>query len=101
MSIAVGGGMAVQRAVVDKWKDITGGFLLEGYGLTECAPLVAANPHDSTEYNGAIGLPVPSTDVRIIDDEGNVLPNDQVGELQVRNCKLCRATGSDLKLLKK
>lgn len=84
MSIAVGGGMAVQRAVVDKWKDITGGFLLEGYGLTECAPLVAANPHDSTEYNGAIGLPVPSTDVRIIDDEGNVLPNDQVGELQVR-----------------
>lgn len=84
MSIAVGGGMAVQRAVADKWKDITGGFLLEGYGLTECAPLVAANPHDSTEYNGAIGLPVPSTDVRIIDDEGNVLPNDQVGELQVR-----------------
>ncbi|MBD1559085.1 long-chain-fatty-acid--CoA ligase FadD [Vibrio sp. S9_S30] len=84
MNIAVGGGMAVQRAVADKWKSITGGFLLEGYGLTECAPLVAANPHDSTEYSGAIGLPVPSTDVRIIDDEGNVLPNDQVGELQVR-----------------
>ncbi|BCL68950.1 Long-chain-fatty-acid--CoA ligase [Vibrio nigripulchritudo MADA3029] len=84
LSIAVGGGMAVQRAVADKWKEITGGFLLEGYGLTECAPLVAANPHDSTEYSGAIGLPVPSTDVRIVDDEGKVLANDQVGELQVR-----------------
>ncbi|UAB69485.1 long-chain-fatty-acid--CoA ligase FadD [Vibrio sp. SCSIO 43132] len=84
LSIAVGGGMAVQRAVADKWKEITGGFLLEGYGLTECAPLVAANPHDSTEYSGAIGLPVPSTDVRIVDDEGQVLANDQVGELQVR-----------------
>ncbi len=83
MSIAVGGGMAVQQVVADKWKRITGGFLLEGYGLTECAPLVAANPHDSTEYTGAIGLPVPSTDVRIIDDEGKILPLDQVGELQV------------------
>jgi acyl-CoA synthetase (AMP-forming)/AMP-acid ligase II len=84
LSIAVGGGMAVQRAVADKWKEITGGFLLEDYGLTECAPLVAANPHDSTEYSGAIGFPVPSTDVRIVDDEGKVLANDQVGELQVR-----------------
>ncbi|USD64521.1 long-chain-fatty-acid--CoA ligase FadD [Vibrio sp. SCSIO 43136] len=84
LHISVGGGMAVQEAVANKWKDITGGFLLEGYGLTECAPLVAANPHDSSAYNGAIGLPVPSTDVRIVNDDGEVVPQGEVGELQVR-----------------
>ncbi len=86
LHISVGGGMSVQKAVAEKWKEITGGFLLEGYGLTECAPLVAANPHDSSAYNGAIGLPVPSTEARIIDDEGKILPStpESVGELQVR-----------------
>ncbi len=84
LKLSVGGGMAVQRAVADKWKATTGIHLLEGYGLTECSPLVTGNPYDLTEYSGAIGLPVPSTEVRIIDDEGNVLPLDQVGELQVR-----------------
>ena len=76
--------MAVQRAVAEKWLKITKCYLLEGYGLTECAPLVAAYPYDLKEYNGLIGLAMPSTDVRIIDDEGNVLPYDQTGELQVR-----------------
>nr|WP_086940438.1 long-chain-fatty-acid--CoA ligase FadD [Thaumasiovibrio occultus] len=84
LNLAVGGGMAVQRAVAERWKATTGVYLLEGYGLTECSPLVAAYPHDTTDYNGSIGVPVPSTDVRIVDDEGNVLSNDQVGELQVR-----------------
>lgn len=84
MKLAVGGGMAVQQAVAEKWKKATGVFLLEGYGLTECSPLVSGCPHDMTDYNGSIGLPVPSTEVRIIDDEGNPLPNTQVGELQVR-----------------
>ena len=84
LRLSVGGGMAVQRAVADKWKQITGNYLLEGYGLTECSPLVAAYPYDLTDYNGSIGLPVPSTDVRIVDDEGLVLANDQTGELQVR-----------------
>ena len=84
LRLSVGGGMAVQRAVADKWKQITGNYLLEGYGLTECSPLVAAYPYDLTDYNGSIGLPVPSTDVRIVDDEGQVLANDQTGELQVR-----------------
>ncbi|MBC7003350.1 long-chain-fatty-acid--CoA ligase FadD [Photobacterium sp. BZF1] len=84
LRLSVGGGMAVQRAVADKWKQITGNYLLEGYGLTECSPLVAAYPYDLTDYNGSIGLPVPSTDVRIVDDEGLVLGNDQTGELQVR-----------------
>ncbi|UXI02107.1 long-chain-fatty-acid--CoA ligase FadD [Photobacterium sp. TY1-4] len=84
LRLSVGGGMAVQRAVAEKWKQITGNYLLEGYGLTECSPLVAAYPYDLVDYNGSIGLPVPSTDVRIVDEEGQVLANDQVGELQVR-----------------
>ncbi|MGL6025923.1 MAG: long-chain-fatty-acid--CoA ligase FadD [Vibrio sp.] len=84
MKLAVGGGMAVQRAVAEHWKKTTGVHLLEGYGLTECSPLVTGNPYNLSDYTGAIGLPVPSTEVRIVDDEGNVLANDQVGELQVR-----------------
>ncbi|PKF51571.1 long-chain-fatty-acid--CoA ligase FadD [Enterovibrio nigricans] len=84
LNLTVGGGMAVQRAVAEQWKKVTGKHLLEGYGLTECSPLVAAYPYDLVEYNGSIGLPVPSTDVRIVDDEGNVVGNDQIGELQVK-----------------
>ncbi|MEF1310962.1 long-chain-fatty-acid--CoA ligase FadD [Vibrio mytili] len=84
LRLAVGGGMAVQRAVAESWLKTTGCYLLEGYGLTECSPLVAAYPHDLTEYNGSIGLPVPSTEVRIVDEEGNVLANSETGELQVR-----------------
>lgn len=80
MKLAVGGGMAVQRAVAERWKKTTGVHLR----LTECSPLVTGNPYDLTDYTGAIGLPVPSTEVRIVDDAGNVVPNDQVGELQVR-----------------
>ncbi|MGO2343145.1 long-chain-fatty-acid--CoA ligase FadD [Vibrio litoralis] len=84
LRLSVGGGMAVQRAVAEKWIKITKCYLLEGYGLTECSPLVAAYPYDLKEYNGSIGLAMPSTEVRIIDDEGNVLGFDQTGELQVR-----------------
>ncbi|HAS6108131.1 long-chain-fatty-acid--CoA ligase FadD [Vibrio vulnificus] len=84
LKLAVGGGMAVQRAVAEKWKKTTGCYLLEGYGLTECSPLVAAYPHDLVDYNGSIGLPVPSTEVRIINDEGEALANTETGELQVR-----------------
>ncbi|MDW6003614.1 long-chain-fatty-acid--CoA ligase FadD [Vibrio mangrovi] len=84
LHLSVGGGTAVQRAVADEWKKVTGLHLLEGYGLTECSPLVAGNPYDLSDYSGAIGLPVPSTEVRIVDEDGQVLPFDQVGELQVR-----------------
>lgn len=84
LRLSVGGGMAVQRAVAEKWQNITGNYLLEGYGLTECSPLVAAYPYDLTQYNGSIGLPVPSTEVRLIDDEGNEVSMDGTGELQVR-----------------
>lgn len=81
--LTIGGGMAVQRAVAEKWKAATGVPLIEGYGLTECSPVVAAGRYDQTEYSGAIGLPLPSTDMRVVDEEGNVLPQGEVGELQV------------------
>ncbi|HHF3222054.1 long-chain-fatty-acid--CoA ligase FadD [Vibrio diabolicus] len=84
LRLAVGGGMAVQRSVAERWQKTTGCYLLEGYGLTECSPLVAAYPHDLVEYNGSIGLPVPSTEVRIVDEEGNALASTETGELQVR-----------------
>ncbi len=84
LKIAIGGGMAVQKAVAEEWQKVTGVVLAEGYGLTECSPLVAVNPYDLSEYNGTIGMPVPSTEVRVIDDEGNVLPIGQAGELQVK-----------------
>ncbi|ASI90169.1 MULTISPECIES: long-chain-fatty-acid--CoA ligase FadD [Vibrio] len=84
LRLSVGGGMAVQRAVAEQWKKTTGCLLLEGYGLTECSPLVAAYPHDLEQYNGSIGLPVPSTEVRIVDEDGNPVTDDSKGELQVR-----------------
>jgi long-chain acyl-CoA synthetase len=84
LNLTVGGGMAVQRSVAERWKKATGVQLIEGYGLTECSPLVAACPYDLGEYNGSIGVPVASTEVRIIDDEGNPIANTEIGELQVR-----------------
>jgi long-chain acyl-CoA synthetase len=84
LHLCVGGGMSVQRAVAEKWKQITGLHLLEGYGLTECSPLVTGNPYDTQYYTGAIGVPVPSTEVRLVNQMGEVVGFDQVGELQVR-----------------
>ncbi len=82
--LTVGGGMAVQRAVAEKWQKITGVPLVEGYGLTEASPVVAAGHPDQTEYTGSIGLPLPSTEVRVVSEEGEVLPQGEIGELQVR-----------------
>ena len=84
LKIVVGGGMAVQTAVAQKWKAITGTTLSEGYGLTESSPVVTTNPIDGSARLGSIGIPIPSTDVRIIDEAGNVLPAGEVGELQVK-----------------
>lgn len=84
LRFSVGGGMSVQKAVADKWEQVTGIHLLEGYGLTECSPLVAGNPYDLKCYNGSIGLPVPSTDIRLVDDNGQDVPNGQPGELWVK-----------------
>jgi len=84
MRVTLGGGMAVQKAVADRWKEVTGKPLIEAYGLTETSPAATINPLDLKEYNGAIGLPVSSTEVAIRDDDGNDVPLGQSGELCVR-----------------
>lgn len=84
LHLSAGGGMQVQHVVAERWEKLTGRFLLEGYGLTECAPLVSANPHNMTYHSGSIGLPVPSTEVKLIDDSGQEVPPGEVGELCVK-----------------
>lgn len=82
--LALGGGMAVQKNVAEKWKTVTGISILEAYGLTETSPCVTINPADSKTYNGMIGLPVSSTDIAILDENGQELPLGQAGELAVK-----------------
>ena len=84
LKLSLGGGMAVQRVVAEKWYKVTGGVLLEAYGLTETSPAVCINPMTIEAYNGSIGLPVPSTDVIVMADDGNPLPAGERGELCVR-----------------
>ncbi len=81
LKVALGGGMSVQRPVAEKWQEITGTRLLEGYGLTECAPLVTMSPYDQQEYNGTIGIPAASTDVRLVKDDGTAAELGEPGEL--------------------
>lgn len=80
----LGGGMAVQRAVAERWKQVTGVTLLEAYGLTETSPAVCINPLTVTDFNGSIGLPIPSTEVAILDEHDKVCPTGEVGELCVK-----------------
>ncbi len=84
MKIALGGGMAVQKAVADRWKQVTGKVLLEAYGLTETSPAACINPLDLKAYNGFIGMPIPSTDVVIKDDNDKTLGIDEVGEICIK-----------------
>jgi long-chain acyl-CoA synthetase len=84
LHLTLGGGMAVQRAVAERWKRTTGCTLAEAYGLTETSPAVCINPLDLADYNGSIGLPVPSTDVAIWSEDNQPLPVGEVGELMVR-----------------
>jgi long-chain acyl-CoA synthetase len=84
LRISNGGGMAVQKAVAEKWKKITGVTLTEGYGLTETSPVATTNPPDAKEFSGSIGLPVPSTEISIRDDAGNELPLGEAGEICIR-----------------
>ncbi|MBP2156156.1 long-chain-fatty-acid--CoA ligase FadD [Erwinia rhapontici] len=84
LTLSAGGGMAVQKAVAERWEKLTGHYLLEGYGLTECSPLVSVNPYDIQCHNGSIGLPVPSTDIMLVDDNGNEVPEGEPGELCIK-----------------
>ena len=84
LKFTVGGGMAVQQSVAERWASVTGKPILEGYGLTETAPVACVNPPDLAEFNGTIGLPVPSTEMSIRDDDDNELPVGHPGELCIK-----------------
>jgi len=84
LKVTLGGGMAVQKAVAEKWKRVTGKPLIEAYGLTETSPAATINPLDIAEYNGSIGVPISSTEVAIRDDSGIDVALGQAGELCIR-----------------
>ena len=84
LKLSLGGGMAVQRAVADRWKEVTGCVLAEAYGLTETSPAACMNPLDNKEFNGSIGLPISSTEGSIQDDDGVHLAIGEIGELCIR-----------------
>lgn len=84
LKMSIGGGMAVQASVAQKWREVTGNTLLEAYGLTETSPTVCINPFDIEAFNGSVGLPVSSTECCVKNDEGNTLGIGEIGELCVR-----------------
>jgi long-chain acyl-CoA synthetase len=84
LQLCIGGGMAVQEAVAKKWKNVTGCPIIQGYGLTETSPTAIVVPLRMEDFTGTIGLPVPSTDVRICDDDGNDVPLGELGEICIR-----------------
>ena len=84
LRLSVGGGASIQSAVAKRWFDTTGSHIIEGYGMTECSPIIAAARNDATEHNGSIGVPVPNTDIRIVDEQGNDEPLGERGELWVK-----------------
>jgi long-chain acyl-CoA synthetase len=90
LKVSLGGGMAVQRAVAERWKQVTGCTLTQAWGLTETSPGACINPLDAPEFNGSIGLPIPSTVITIRDDDGNELGVRQTGEICVEGPQVMR-----------
>lgn len=84
LRLTLGGGMAVQKVVAERWKQVTGVPLIEAYGLTETSPAACINPMTLKDYNGFIGLPIPSTDVEIKDDNGKTIPLGEIGEICIK-----------------
>ncbi|SPL71843.1 AMP-binding protein [Acinetobacter stercoris] len=84
LKMAMGGGMAVLPSTAEAWKKITGTTIIEGYGLSETSPVATANPPASEAFSGTIGIPLPSTDVAILDDDGNEVPIGEQGEISIR-----------------
>ena len=84
LKLSVGGGMAIQQSVATRWHDLTGCSIIEGYGMTECSPLIAACPINVVKHNGTIGVPVPNTDIKIIKDDGSEAQIGEPGELWVK-----------------
>jgi long-chain acyl-CoA synthetase len=90
LRVSLGGGMAVQKAVAERWKEVTGNTLTQAWGLTETSPGATVNRLDATEFTGSIGLPLPSTVITIRDDDGNVLPIRAQGEICVEGPQVMR-----------
>ena len=84
LKLCNGGGMAVQKAVNDRWRAVTGKSIVEGYGLSETAPVATANAADAVEFTATIGLPIPSTEIAILDDDARPVPLGQPGEIAIR-----------------
>ncbi len=84
LKLTVSGGMATQSTVADEWFAVTNNVIIEGYGLTEASPVVSINPLNLSRFNQSIGLPVPATDIKICDNQGQELPIDEIGELWVK-----------------
>jgi long-chain acyl-CoA synthetase len=90
LKVALGGGMAVQAAVSERWRKVTGRHICQGWGLTESSPVGTANLPREPEFSGSIGYPIPSTEISICDDDGNALPNGSVGEICIRGPQVMR-----------
>ena len=90
LKVTLGGGMAVQKAVAQKWKAITNKPLIEAYGLTETSPAACINPIDIAEFNGKIGVPIPSTDMKVIDEEENEVAIGERGEIAIKGPQVMR-----------
>lgn len=90
LKLALGGGMAVQKAVAENWKKTTKSTLVEAYGLTETSPAACINPLDIPDYNGTIGVPIPSTIVKVLDDDGNEVAQGEPGELAISGPQVMR-----------
>ena len=90
LRLAFGGGMAIQQAVAERWVAVTGRPLIEGYGLSETSPVVSANPTNALAYSGSIGLPLPSTEICIVDEQGMPVATGERGEIAVRGPQVMR-----------
>lgn len=84
VKLVIGGAMAIQKVVAEKWRDVTGTLLVEGYGLTESSPVASANPIDGRARIGTIGIPVPSTNMKLCDDAGNEVAVGERGEINIK-----------------
>ncbi|MBF8291965.1 MAG: long-chain-fatty-acid-CoA ligase, partial [Steroidobacteraceae bacterium] len=90
LKVALGGGMAVQAAVSERWRQVTGRHICQGWGLTESSPVGTSNLPGTTDFTGSIGYPLPSTEISIRDDDGNSLPIGSVGEICIRGPQVMR-----------
>jgi long-chain acyl-CoA synthetase len=91
LKVTLGGGMAVQKAVAEKWKNVTGTPLIEAYGLTETSPAACINPMTLKAYNGMIGLPISSTEMKILDDDGKEVAVGERGEISIKGPQVMKA----------